>query len=565
MKKIGRRRPSLPSMMNNFVAAYENIYHKGIVMEENGNNKFMGLVTGGDTFLVTCELVPGRVSRNRKLDDIIAFAVKSRETGLVHALSLTDNPGGAPAIAPDVLAGEIERTGIPAIVHFPTKDMNRNLMESRALSLDRMGVRNLLVMSGDFPSQGQMGLPMPVFDLDPIHTLVMLTLMNQGKRFNFDNRLTEEGPQTDFFQGAVASPFKFTEAGMMNQLFKMEKKYRAGAQFFITQFGYDVPKLREFLDYVRERGIDVPIIGSVFILRKGAAGVMHRGEIPGALVTDDLLNTIVEESKAPDKGRAASLERAAMQVAVLRGLGFRGAHIEALILKFDMVETILGRAAELLPKWEECAEKLNYAPSGAFYLRGTGAVAGSPPSRKLRSGWIRYLAMRSLHKLLFVKDGALSPLMRRFSRIFDRVKPLGAVSHTAERTVKEILFDCRDCGDCALPETQFLCPQSQCPKQQRNAPCGGSRLDACEAYPDRPCVWNRVYVRAQSYGEIEKLRSSVIGPRDWKLRNTSGWVNFHLARDHASYEFADFLVRKIEETNASTERTGPEPDGSAVM
>ncbi|MHB9028935.1 MAG: hypothetical protein ACYC9O_09210, partial [Candidatus Latescibacterota bacterium] len=129
------------------------------------------------------------------------------------------------------------------------------------------------------------------------------------------------------------------------------------------------------------------------------------------------------------------------------------AHIEAMVLKFDMVETILGRAAELRPQWEECMEKLNYAPSGAFYLRQSGATAGSPASRTLKSGWGAYRVMRALHKLLFVKNEALSPLMRWFSRTLDRVKPLGAASHLAELATKGILFGCQDCGDCALPET----------------------------------------------------------------------------------------------------------------
>ncbi|MHB9030076.1 MAG: methylenetetrahydrofolate reductase, partial [Candidatus Latescibacterota bacterium] len=300
---------------------------------ETGENRLKNLLTATDTFVVTCEHIPGRVSRDKKIDEIIAFAAKCRETGLVHALSLTDNPGGTPAIAPDVLAREIEQTGLPVIVHFPTKDMNRNLVESRALALDRMGVRNLLVMSGDFPTQGQMGLPMPVFDLDPIHVLTMLTLMNGGQYVNFSDRSREAGPKTDFFHGAVTSPFKFTEAGMMMQLYKMEKKYRAGVQFFITQFGYDARKLREFQGFVRERNIAAPILGSVFLLRKGAAGIMHHGDIPGAFVTDELLRAVVAESEAADKGKAASLERAAQQVAVLMGLGFRGAHIEAMVLK----------------------------------------------------------------------------------------------------------------------------------------------------------------------------------------------------------------------------------------
>lgn len=533
-------------------------------MEEQRGNPVKDLLIHSDTFVVTCEHIPGRTPRDRKLDDIIAFAAKCRQTGLVHALSLTDNPGGAPAISPDVLAHEIEQTGLPVIVHFSAKDMNRNMVESRALSLDRMGVRNLLVMSGDFQTQGQFGLPMPVFDIDPVHILTLLTLMNRGQRIASSGRELEPGPRTDFFPGAVVSPYKFTEAGLMMQLFKLEKKFRAGAKFFITQLGYDARKLRELRAYMMERNIAVPVLGSVFILRKGAATVMHRGEIPGSFVSDDLFRAVLEEAGAADKGRAASLERAAMQVAVLAGLGFRGAHIEAMVLSFDMVETILGRAAELRTQWEECAEKLDYAPSGAFYLRGSAASAGSPASRKLRRGWGVYRVMRGLHTLLFVKDGGLSPLMRTFSRALDHSKALGAVSHLAERAAKEVLFDCRDCGDCALPELQFLCPQSQCPKQQRNGPCGGSRLDACEVYSDRACVWNRIYTRAKTFGELEAVRTAIVGPRDWKLRSTSGWVNFHLNRDHASCAYTGFLNGKkddhrAEPASAQPGHPGPQP------
>lgn len=526
-------------------------------MRENSENTFQKLLTETDTFVVTCEHIPGRVSQDKKLDEIIAFADKCRETGLVHALSLTDNPGGAPAISPDVLAQEIEQAGIPAIVHFPAKDMNRNMVESRALSLDRMGIRNLLVMSGDFQTQGQMGLPMPVFDLDPIHILTMFSLMNKGMRINYADRAVEEGPKTDFFHGAVISPYQFTEPGMMMQFYKMEMKVRAGARFFVTQLGYDAKKLMNLRAYMMEKNMAVPVLGSVFILRKGAATMMNRGDVPGSFVSDELLSQVYAESNAEDKGRAASLERAAMQVAVLMGLGFRGAHIEAMILRFDMVETILGRAAELRPQWEECAEKLNYAPSGAFYLGQTGATAASPASKKLRGGWIRYRAMRVLHKLLFVKDGGLSGLMRFKCRILDRVKPLGAIVHFSEHVSKQMLFDCRDCGDCALPELQFLCPQSQCPKQQRNGPCGGSRLDACEVYPDRPCVWNRVYTRAKAFGELEKIRTTIIGPRDWKLRSTSGWINFHLDRDHTSYDFSSFINGNHKAGNGNGAKDSP--------
>jgi hypothetical protein len=46
--------------------------------------------------------------------------------------------------------------------------------------------------------------------------------------------------------------------------------------------------------------------------------------------------------------------------------------------------------------------------------------------------------------------------------------------HGIEQALKVLQFDCKDCGDCSLPEIAYLCPESQCAKNQRNGPCGGS-------------------------------------------------------------------------------------------
>jgi methylenetetrahydrofolate reductase (NADPH) len=405
-----------------------------------------------------------------------------------------------------------------------------------------MGIGNLLVMSGDYPTAGQFGLPMPVFDLDPVHAITLLTLMNKGWCICHETNKLEKGPRTNFFIGAVVSPFKYTEAEFMPQMYKMEMKVKAGARYFVTQLGFDARKLKDLKRSLGEAEINIPVIGSVFILRKSTAALMNRGSIPGTHVTDELLTLITKEAEADDRGIAGSLERAAMQVAVLKGLGFKGAHLEAMVMKFDMVETILGRAKELADTWEECAEKLSFSPKGSFYLGENDVFAQSQASRKVKNGWFLYRIMRIVHDLFFVKTGFSGTIMRFFSRILERVKSLGVLSHWFERYLKLILFDCCDCGDCALPELHYLCPQSQCPKQQRNGPCGGSHLDGCEVYPDRPCVWTRVYVRAKAFRELDTMRSTVIGPLNWKLQKTSAWVNYHLGYDHTSYDFRTYFT-----------------------
>ena len=134
---------------------------------------FRALLGSGTTFAVTCELVPGRGFRGKELDSVFKFSEGARDSGRVHAVSLTDNPGGNPAILTDEVARELVATGVEVIMHFSLKDLNRGLVESRAYSLMRQGIRNLLVVSGDYPTAGAFGVSQPVFDLDSVGALAL--------------------------------------------------------------------------------------------------------------------------------------------------------------------------------------------------------------------------------------------------------------------------------------------------------------------------------------------------------------------------------------------------------
>ncbi|MDA0711882.1 MAG: methylenetetrahydrofolate reductase C-terminal domain-containing protein, partial [bacterium] len=104
-----------------------------------------------------------------------------------------------------------------------------------------------------------------------------------------------------------------------------------------------------------------------------------------------------------------------------------------------------------------------------------------------------------------------------------------------ERVSKSILFDCRDCGDCSLFETAYLCPESQCVKNQRNGPCGGSRDLLCEV-TDTECIWSRAYRRLKSENRASDLLTHAPVLQNQALRRTSSWVNAWLGKDHASHQ-----------------------------
>ncbi len=493
--------------------------------------RFRETLAKENAFAITVELIPPRGSAGKAVDSLLTLAEKAASSGIVDALSLTDNPGGGPALSPDCLAKEIESSGLSAIVHIAAKDASRNHLESRALALAHLGIENILVMTGDYPVEAEMGLSKPVFDLDSTQLLSYFSLMNEGIPLTGEkNALTAP---TNFHLGAVVSPFKATEPEQMLQYFKLEKKIRTGAQYIITQLGCDSRKSRDLLDYMKMRGLSVPVIGSVFILRRGVARVMHRGDVPGCIVCDSYLATLEDEFKGEDKGRKAALERAARQVAVIKGLGYSGAHIEGFNLKYEDVETVVGRAKELENDWEECAESLQFSPDKSFFLSGKAKQSAPKPTfRARRANWIFQL-MRLVHAMIFVEKTPGFAFMKQLSAFFEKHPSLLRLLYFKERVLKVLFFDCRDCGDCALPDMFYLCPESQCPKHQRVGPCGGSSFGKCEVHEDRFCVWYEIYLRAEKTGRLDYLRDFYIEPRDWALNETSSWANFYQGRDHA--------------------------------
>ena len=295
-----------------------------------------------DKFVVTWELVPGRGAREKCQEVILDYAQQAAKGNKVDAISITDNPGGNPAILPDILGCEILKLGIEPLVHFTCKDKNRNQIESQLYALDRAGIRNVLVMTGDYAFNGFYGRPKPVFDLDVPQVLDLISQMNKGLQVPTPKGFTTL-KSTNFFAGAAVSPFKATEAEQLMQYSKLAKKIKNGASFIITQVGYDARKFQEVLYIKNMIDKEIALIGNIFILTPGSARLMNQNKIPGCVVTDELLNEIQQEKSNPE----AKLIRAAKLYAVLKGMGYSGVHIGGYNVSYEQVEFVIDRGEEL--------------------------------------------------------------------------------------------------------------------------------------------------------------------------------------------------------------------------
>lgn len=92
-----------------------------------------------------------------------------------------------------------------------------------------------------------------------------------------------------------------------------------------------------------------------------------------------------------------------------------------------------------------------------------------------------------------------------------------------EKAIKNLMFDCQMCGQCALSSTGMSCPMN-CPKSIRNGPCGGVRLDGnCEVKPEMRCVWVEAWRGSQNMRGSDAIQK-VQAPVNFSYKGSSSWL-----------------------------------------
>jgi 5,10-methylenetetrahydrofolate reductase len=176
-----------------------------------------------------------------------------------------------------------------------------------------MGIKNILVLTGDHPSRGDHPEAKPVFDLDAVTLLEAIKRLNSGT--DLSGKALKGSP--DIFSGAVVNP---GADPLEPELMKMEKKIKAGASFFQTQAIFDIKIFEDFLKEVK--GFNIPIIAGVLILKSADMARYMNKNVPGVVVPDKIIE-IME--------RSVDRERTAVDIAGglmndLKGMA-QGVHI----------------------------------------------------------------------------------------------------------------------------------------------------------------------------------------------------------------------------------------------
>ncbi len=461
------------------------------------------LVAGKFCYVV--ELVASRLTREARLLEV---ASQLAVVPGVVAGSITSYAGGAMGHDPVRVGTAARARGLMPNIHLTCVNRDRAAAQHALEDLHALGIENVLALTGDYPKETAPASTLPTFQLDSVQLIHLIQEMRQNGMY--------------FWIAAAVSPFKYTEPDCVYQYLKLEKKIAAGADYAITQLGFDIAKFRELKRYLDERGLHTPVLGNVYVLTAKAAEKMAKGEPPGCWVSAELVEKIHAEIQGADKGLAPRLERAARMVAILRGLGYAGAYLGG-DHRADRVRWIIKRSEALEANWAEFAEEFSYRPKVSFFL------FESPKIHPKTRGIVPRV-LDALGKIFPVnQEGKLRQTLTAIFRWFVK-RPMAAKAlERAEFIIKSPLFGCQACGNCVLGSMEYVCPQT-CPKNLRNGPCGGASLGRCEVV-DKPCIWVEVYDRAKAAQRLDDLRV-YIPPRNPLLQGTSSWINYFLDRDN---------------------------------
>jgi methylenetetrahydrofolate reductase (NADPH) len=272
-------------------------------------------------FVATAEVCPPKGS------DCTGFLARAAALkGSVDAVNVTDNQGANMRISPLAASALLLRAGIEPILQLTCRDRNRLALQSELLGAAALGVTNVLALTGDHISCGDHPEGKPVFDIDSVQLLEIVSRLNSGT--DAAGRTLEGKPF--FFAGAAAAP---AAEPFDLAMFKVEKKIAAGARFLQTQAIFDPDKLIRLTEAVRPSGIKV--IAGVFLLKSAGMARFVNRNIPGLTVPDHM----EEELDRATDPLAAGVEAARRLVKECRDI-CDGVHIMALGRE-DLIPAIL--------------------------------------------------------------------------------------------------------------------------------------------------------------------------------------------------------------------------------
>jgi methylenetetrahydrofolate reductase (NADPH) len=241
-------------------------------------------------FVVTSEVGPPKGFHLEKMLHEAEFV-----KGKVDAINVTDNQSSVMRLSSLAACKTLKDNGFEPVFQLTCRDRNRLALQSEILSAALFGIENMLLLTGDHIKLGDHKNAKSVFDLDSVSLTYAVKKLEEGVDLA-GNKLDGEPPK--FCKGAVVSP---CAEPLDPQLFKMEKKIKAGIEFFQTQAVYEVDKFAEFIKRTKDFGVPI-FVGIVILKNVGMAKYMN-DNVAGIHVPDNLIEELRKDKEKTKSGQ----------------------------------------------------------------------------------------------------------------------------------------------------------------------------------------------------------------------------------------------------------------------
>lgn len=230
-------------------------------------------------FAVTAEMAPPKGT-----DFSEQLAAARLLEGKVHAVNVTDMQSACLKASSLGLCVHLKQAGLEPILQITGRDRSRMAIMGDVLSAASFGIDTVLALTGDHPVVGDCRDSKPVYDLDSVGILRMLSTMEETGADCGGNPLSGGAPR--LFKGAAVTPVYEPRALQIN---KLRQKVDAGARYIQTQGVFDLEQLEGFLEDVEKAGIRVPVMAGIIPLKSAGMARFMNENVPGIAVPEEML------------------------------------------------------------------------------------------------------------------------------------------------------------------------------------------------------------------------------------------------------------------------------------
>ena len=265
--------------------------------------------------------------------------------GKVHGVNVTDMQSASLKATGLGLCIKLKQAGVEPILQMTGRDRNRMALMGDALAAAAFGIDTMLALTGDHPVVGDCRDSKPVYDLDSVGILQMLSDMEATGNDCGGNELAGGAPK--FYKGASVTP---VYEPLFLQINKLRQKVEAGAMYIQTQGIFDLDTYKRFLEAVDKAGIKTHIMAGIIPLKAAGMAKYMNENVPGIDVPQHMIDRLAAAAaEGKEKGvkglpMKLGIEMVAEMIAEIKAQNLGdGVHIMAIGAEKN-VPTILEKA-----------------------------------------------------------------------------------------------------------------------------------------------------------------------------------------------------------------------------